>query len=432
MRENKITHNEAQEQLIERNHLATVAKSTNNDALAAQVSVSDAELQSYYEQNKTAKYSTQEQRRASHILLNLKKDASAAEQKTVKAKAEALLVELRKKPETFAAVAKANSQDSSADRGGDLDFFGKGAMVKPFEDAANKLKVGEISELVQTEFGIHIIQLTALKPGTVKSFDDVKSQILDEVKKQKASKLYAEAAESFTNIVYEQSDSLKPVAEKLKLKIETISGLNRQPNPNLPATVPANSAKFLNAIFSDESLKKKRNTEAVEVAPATLVAGRIVDYKAASKRPFEEVKASILAKLTQTEAAALVKKEGESKLSGLKAVDSTTGFSESKVISILKNSNVRGDATALIMKADVQKLPAFVGLEVAGLGYSIYRIAKVTAGTPDPTRRATEQQQLTNAISQQDVYSYVEVLKQKAKVKINQTTLLAQPAKADQ
>ena len=405
----------------------------NNDALTAQVTVSDADLQAYYEQNKTAKYSTEEQRRASHILLNLKKDASAAEQKAVKAKAEALLVELRKKPETFAAVAKANSQDTgSGERGGDLDFFGKGAMVKPFEDAAFKLKVGEISELVQSDFGIHIIQLTGIKAGAVKSFEEVKNQILAEVKKQKASKLYAEAAESFTNLVYEQSDSLKPAAEKLKLKIETISGLNRQPNPSLPPTIPTNSAKFLNAIFSDESLKKKRNTEAVEVAPATLIAGRIVEYKAASKRPFDEVKASILAKVTQTEAAALVKKEGEAKMLALKAADSTTGFSEPKVISRLKNSDVRGDAAALIMKADVQKLPAFVGLDVAGVGYSIYRISKVNAGNPDPTRRASEQQQLTNAISQQDIYSYVEVLKQKAKVKINQSTLLVQPAKADQ
>ncbi|MES2049885.1 MAG: SurA N-terminal domain-containing protein [Pseudomonadota bacterium] len=405
----------------------------NNDALAAQVTVSDAELQGYYEQNKTAKYSTEEQRRASHILLNLKKDASAAEQKAVKAKAEALLLELRKKPESFAALAKANSQDpGSAERGGDLDFFGKGAMVKPFEDAANKLKVGEISDLVQTEYGFHIIQLTAVKAGAVKAFDEVKNQILAEVKKQKASKLYAEAAESFTNMVYEQSDSLKPVAEKLKLKIETVSGLNRQANPSLPASVPVNSSKFLNAIFSDDSLKKKRNTEAVEVAPATLIAGRILEYKAASKRPFDEVKASIMAKVTQTEAAALVKKEGEAKLLALKAADSTTGFSESKVISRLKSADVRGDAAALIMKADVQKLPSFVGLDVAGVGYSIYRISKVNAGTPDQARRVSEKEQLTSAISQQDVYSYVEVLKQKAKVKINQSALTVQAAKADQ
>ncbi len=207
----------------------------NNEALAAQVTISDADLQSYYEQNKK-QYVTEEQRRASHILLSVKKDATAAEQKMIRAKAEGLLAELRKKPESFAALAKEHSQDpGSAERGGDLDFFGKGAMVKPFEDAASKLKVGEISDLVQTDFGFHIIQLTDVKAGLTKSFDEVKNQIAVEVKKQKASKLYAEAAESFTNTVYEQSDSLKPVADKLKLKIESVSGLSRQPNSAMPS-----------------------------------------------------------------------------------------------------------------------------------------------------------------------------------------------------
>ena len=404
----------------------------NNEVLASQVTISDTELQSYYEQNKK-QYATDEQRRASHILLNVKKDASVAEQKAVKAKAEALLAELRKKPESFAALAKANSQDpGSAERGGDLDFFGKGAMVKPFEDAAGKLKVGEISDLVQTDFGFHIIQLTAIKAGSVKPFDEVKNQIAAEVKKQKAAKLYAEAAESFTNIVYEQSDSLKPVAEKLKLKIESIAGLTRQPNAAIPPSVPANNVKFLNALFSDESLKKKRNTEAVEVAPATLIAGHIVEYKPASKRPFEDVKASIVAKVTQIETAAMVKKEGEAKLQALKAADSTTGFSDSKIISRLKNADVRGEAVASVMKADVQKLPAFVGVDVPGVGYSIYRIAKVSAGPQDQARRASEQEQLVSAISQQDAYSYVEALKQKAKVKINQSALSVQTSKAEQ
>ncbi|MBC7405812.1 MAG: SurA N-terminal domain-containing protein [Cytophaga sp.] len=404
----------------------------NNEALLAQVIISDADLKAYYEQNKK-QYSTGELRRASHILLNVKKDAGVEEQKAIKAKAEALLTALRKKPETFAALAKVNSQDTgSAERGGDLDFFGRGAMVKPFEDAANKLKVGEISDLVQTDFGFHIIQLTAIKPEAVKPFEEVKNQIAIEVRKQKASKLYVEAAEIFTNLVYEQSDSLKPVADKFKLKIESIAGLTRLPNTTIPLTVPTNNAKFLNAIFSEDSLKKKRNTESVEVAPSTLIAGHIVEYKAASKRPFEEVKSSILARVTQIENAALVKKDGESKLRALNAVDNTAGFSGSKVISRLKSPDVRADAVASIMKANVQKLPVFIGVDAPGIGYSIYRISKVSSGTQDVARRASEYEQLVGAISQQDVYAYVEALKQKAKVQINQTALSTQTIKLEQ
>lgn len=397
----------------------------NTDALSSQITVTDAEVQALYEQNKKA-YSTEEQRRASHILISTKKDASAADKAAAKAKAEGLLATLRKNPELFAKLAKENSQDpGSAERGGDLDFFGKGAMVKAFEDTAFKLKQGDISDVVQTDFGYHIIQLTAIKPASVKSLDEVKLQITAEIKKQKAAKIYADAAETFTNSVYEQSDSLKDVADKLKLKIETVSSLTRQPNPALPATALFNNTKFLKAIFSDDVIKKKHNTEAVEVAPSTLISGRIVEYKAASKRPFDEVKALIVARVTQTESVALAKKAGEDKLKSLKAADSTAGFSDVKVFSRLKNPEISPAAFAEVMKADVQKLPAFVGIDVPGAGYTIYRIGKVTAGTVDVARRKSEQQQLSDALAQQDVYSYIEALKQKGKVTINKSLISA-------
>lgn len=404
----------------------------NLDAVAAQINVSDAELQSYYDQNKK-QYVTEEQRRASHILLNLKKDASAAEQKAVRAKAEALLAEVRKNPDSFAKVAKENSQDpGSADKGGDLDFFGKGAMVKPFEDAVLKLKEGEISDIVQSDFGLHIIKLTAVRPGGTKTFDDVKTQLATDVRKQKATKAYAEAAETFTNTVFEQSDSLQAVADKLKLKIETVAGLGRQSNPALPATSPVNNAKFLKAIFSDEALKKKHNTEAVEVAPNTLVAGRVVEYKPVSKKPFESVKAQIEANLKQSEALALAKKAGEEKLKALQTKDDVAGLSEVKVVSRLKSQELPPNAVLAIMKADTQKLPVFVGVDQAGVGYGIYRIGKVSAGTVDQARRTTEKPQIENIASQQEIFAYVEALKQRAKVKINQSVFQKNAATVEQ
>lgn len=404
----------------------------NTEAVAAQVTVSDTELQAYYDQNKK-QYVTEEQRRASHILLTLKKDASAAEQKAVRAKAEALLAEVKKNPDSFAKVAKENSQDpGSAEKGGDLDFFGKGAMVKPFEDAVLKLKEGEVSDIVQSDFGLHIIKLTAVRPGATKTFDEVKAQLSADVKKQKAGKAYAEAAETFTNTVFEQSDSLQAVADKLKLKIETAPALSRQVNAALPATLPTNNAKFLKAIFSDESVKKKHNTEAVEVAPNTLIAGRVLEYKAASKKPFETVKADIEASLKQSEAIAMAKKAGEDKLKALQSNDDTTGLSEAKVVSRLKTQELPPNAVLAIMKANVQKLPTFVGVEQAGVGYSLYRIGKVNAGAVDQTRRSSEKAQIENVAAQQDVFAYVEALKQRSKVKINQSVFQKNSAGADQ
>lgn len=395
----------------------------SNDTLAEQITVSDADVAAHYEQNKK-NYTTDEQRRASHILLTLKKDATDAEAKAVKAKAEALLAQVTKNPELFAKLAKENSQDpGSAERGGDLDFFGHGAMVKQFDESVFKLKQGEISGLVSTDYGIHIIQLTAIKPAAIKTLDEVKTQLIADIKKQKATKAYADASGTFTDTVYEQSDSLKAVADKLKLKIEKVANLNRQPIPGMPATMVTNNAKFLTAIFSDDSLKKKHNTEAIEVAPATLVSGRVLDYKPASKRPFEDVKAEITARLTQSESIALAKKAGEAKLQALKKADSTDGFGALTVVTRLKKPELAQEAYIAAMKADTQKLPAYVGAEVSNEGYEVVRIASVKAGTPDLARRANEAKQVENALAQQEVYAYLEALKQKAKVVVNRAAL---------
>jgi peptidyl-prolyl cis-trans isomerase D len=399
------------------------------DAIAEQISVSDADVKSYYDQN-AKRYTVEEQRRASHILIGVKKGASDAEKSAAKAKAQKVLDQARKNPGDFAKLAKENSEDpGSAERGGDLDYFGKGMMVKSFEDAVFKLKPGEISDLVESEFGYHIIRLTDVKPASVKTLDEVKGEIAAEIKKQLAAKKYAELAETFTNTVYEQSESLKPVADKLKLKIETVSNVTREPNPNVAPNAPYNSPKFLNALFSDDAIKNKRNTEAVEVAPSTLVAGRIVEYKPVTKRPFEEVKNAIRERVTQTEAAGLAKKAGEAKLAEVKGKADATGFSNAKTISRAKPQGVNEAAALAVMKADVTKLPAYVGVEVPGQGYGVYRINKVAQpATPDTARRQTEQQQIGNALAQQETLAYLEALKQKAKVKITKPVAGAEPA----
>ena len=229
-----------------------------------QVDVSDADVKSYYDKNQKA-YTSAETRNASHILITVKKDASAADKAAAKAKAEAILAEVRKAPATFAAVAKAKSEDpASAELGGDLGPVVKDALPKPLEEAANKLKQGEISDVITSDYGYHVLTVTSVKPQHVKTLDEVKGQITADLRKQFAAKKYSEMAEQFTNTVYEQSDSLKPVADKLKLKVETVANLSRTPSPAL-GTAPYNNAKFLAAIFSNDSLKDKRNTEAVTV-----------------------------------------------------------------------------------------------------------------------------------------------------------------------
>ncbi|WP_194711073.1 SurA N-terminal domain-containing protein [Noviherbaspirillum soli] len=387
--------------------------------IASQVSVSDADIKSYYEQN-AKRYTTEEQRRASHILITAPKEAPAKERSAAKAKADALLAQLRKNPGDFAKLAKENSQDpGSAERGGDLDFFGKGMMVKPFEDAAYKLKKGEISDVVESEFGYHIIQVTDIKPGGVRSLEQVKDEIAAEIKKQLAAKKYTEMAETFSNTVYEQADSLKPVADKLGLKIESATITGREPKPGLGKDVPYNNAKFLAALFADEAVRNKHNTEAVEVAPNTLVAGRVVSYQPKARRPLEEVKPQVRELVLQQEAMALAKKAGEARLAELQTRTDANGFGAAKMVSRTAAGGLDESAFMAVMKADVSKLPAVVGAELPGQGYGVYRINKLApAAKVDEARRTAEQQQIAAALSQQETLAYIDVLKKRAKTKL--------------
>ncbi|MEW6371479.1 MAG: SurA N-terminal domain-containing protein [Pseudomonadota bacterium] len=395
-------------------------------AVEKQVSVTDAEVEQFYKANQ-ARFVTPEQRTASHILITKAQGAKPAEEAAAKAKAEAVLAEVRKNPADFAAIAKAQSQDpGSAAQGGDLGVVEKGAFVKPVEDAIYALKDGEVSGIVPSEFGFHIIKVTSIKPSQQKPLDAARAEIADELKKSKLSKKYSELAESFNDIVYEQSESLKPAADKLGLEIQTVDGLSRKPNPALGAA-PYNNEKFLTALFSNDAIKNKRNTEAVEVAPAVLVSGRVVEFKPASKRPLAEVEAAIRQRVTQEEALRLAREAGEAKLKAAKASGDAAGFGEVKVLSRTKEPTINTAAALAVFKADVTKLPAYVGVEVPNVGYGVYRIGKVSQPAQvDQARRAQEAQQINGLVGQTELYNFVEAVKAKAKAKIHASA--AKPA----
>jgi peptidyl-prolyl cis-trans isomerase D len=392
----------------------------NADAVEKQITVSDAEIADAYNKNK-ARFSTPEKRTASHILITVAKDAKPADDAAAKAKAQAILAEVQKNPADFAKIAKAQSQDpGSAELGGDLGVVEKGLFDKPVEDAIFQLKEGEISNLVRSSFGYHIVKVTKLVPAAQKSLEDAKPEIAAELKKTKLSAKYSELAEAFTNTVYEQSDSLKPVADKLGLTIQTAEGLTRTPNPAAGSPL-VNNDKFLKAIFSQDAIANKRNTEAVEVAPSTLVAGRVLEFKPATKRPLAEVEAAIRQRVTQEEATRLARQAGEAKLAAVKASGDATGFGEAKTLSrTMQQPPFATPASIAVLKADVSKLPAYVGVELPGQGYGVYRIGKVTQpAQTDQARRKQEAEQIARAVGGAELYGYVEALKHKAKAKVN-------------
>ncbi|WP_394789399.1 SurA N-terminal domain-containing protein [Rhodoferax sp.] len=397
------------------------------DAVKKSIVPNEQDLRTYFKEN-ADRLAGKEERRASHILINAPKDASADDRKKARAKAEELLAQVRKTPASFADVAKKNSQDTgSAVKGGDLDYFGRGAMVKPFEDAAFALKKGDISDIVESDFGFHIIQLTDIRAPKQRSFEEMRPELEAELKNQQAQRKFAEVAESFTNGVYEQSDSLKPIAERLKLDVQTAAALSRAPAPGAKGVLA--SPKFLNAVFSSDSIEKKRNTEAVETAPGQLVSGRITQYTAAHTRPFAEVKEQVRVAVIGARATELAKKEGLEKLAAWKANPASATLPAAVAVSREDAQQQSAKAVDAALRADISTLPAWTSVDLGEQGYAVVKINKLVPR--EALVDATLQQgraQYTQGWASAEGRAYYNTLKERFKVKINAAKPVAKSA----
>ena len=357
----------------------------SQENLAAQVAVTEEDIKKWYQSHADG-YKQNEERRASHILLHAGKDASAAEVKAAQTLADDILAKLKKNPADFAKLAKEYSQDpGSAAKGGDLDWFGRGMMVKPLEE--------------------------------------VRAEITEDLKRQAVTKKYAEMAEPFTNTVYEQADSLKPAAEKFKLTIQQSPWLAK----GNPVAGPLNNPKLLAALFSDDAVKNKRNTEAVEVAPNTLVSARILEFKPASLLPLETVRSDIEKRLLHDEAAKLARSAGESGLAKLvKGEKADLSWSPVRAISRLGAPGLNPDALRAVFRADVAKLPVYVGVAAADGAYVFYRISQVkpfVSGKATDERSKTLRQQYERVIAEEEFSAWVAALRLRYGVEISKEAL---------
>jgi peptidyl-prolyl cis-trans isomerase D len=394
-------------------------------ALQASLALNEADVRAYYDQN-AGRLAGTEERRARHILLTVPAGAPAADKEAVRAKAAALLEQVRKNPASFAEVAKANSQDpGSAVNGGDLDFFSRGAMVKPFEDVVYALPKGGISDLVETEFGFHIIQLTDIKSPPQRSFEAMKPEIEKELRQQQAQKQFAEAAETFSNLVYEQADSLKPAADRLKLEIRTAQGVQRQAQTGSTGVLA--NERLLAAVFAPDAVDQKRNTEAIETGSNQLVSARVVKHSPARTRALDEVRESVRTRLVAQRSAELAREEGDKQLQAWKAGGAASGLSAVQTVSRENPQGLPQTVLAAALSADPKSLPAWVGVPLGAEGYAVVKVEKVL---PRTTREAQalgqEVQQYSQWWATAESLAYYDTLKERFKAKI----LVAEPTPA--
>ncbi|MEI6738569.1 MAG: peptidylprolyl isomerase, partial [Pseudomonadota bacterium] len=385
------------------------------EALAPSITVAADEIAKYYEDNKS-RYVVKEERKASHILINAAKDAKEADKKSAEDKANLLFAQLKKSPKDFAELAKKNSQDpGSGANGGDLGFFSRGMMVPQFDKAVFAGKKDELLGPILTDFGYHIIRVTEIKPEKGKSLSDVAPEIEGELKKQKATRKFAELAEKFSNAGFEQSASLKAAAEVANLSIKQTGffakGQTFQP--------PFNNPKLATALFTDEVLKNKRNTEAVEIGSSSLVIARVVESKPAVVRPFSEVQIGLIQRLAREEAVKLAKEDGEAKLSALNAGKGDVKFPALLAVSRVSPGGLQAPVLDAAMRANPKLLPTYVGYADPSGTYTLIQVAKIIdAPQPDDAKLSTTRSRLQQTLGQNELIAMLAQMRKENDVSI--------------
>ena len=377
--------------------------------------VTEDEIKSFYKAN-VDKYQNQQQREASHILIAASKNAPPAEKAKAKAKAEDVLNQIRKNPKQFEELATKYSQDpESAKKGGDLGSFGRGMMVKPFDDAVFSMKVNEISNIVESDFGYHIIKLTKII-GEGGGFDAMRPQIKAELIYQKGQEKFAALAEEFSNKVYEQSSSLDAVSKRFNLPIQKTDWISRNDSDKF-----FKNEALMSALYSKESIKDHRNTEAIEVTPNNLISARVADYKAQSTKPFADVRKNIEDYLKFESAKKMVASEGES---ALKSLTDASRKIEWQPATLVDRKNTKGLSDAVVnhaYKMPTDKLPSYSGFIDGNNGYVIVKVNKVSF--PNDSNEENKQafaSDYSEALSAEYLSAYLKGLKAKASVSVNQ------------
>ncbi|WP_102796636.1 SurA N-terminal domain-containing protein [Bowmanella denitrificans] len=381
------------------------------------VQVSEQELNDYYLSNQD-QYRTEEERRVSHILLEFGEDKQATQEQ-----ANAILERLNN-GEDFAALAKELSTDAfSAENGGDLDWFGRGVMDPAFEEAAFALaQEGDVSDVVESAFGLHIIKLTGVKPEQVQTLEQVRDEIVAAVKQDKAQAEFYQLHQQVAELAFEQPDSLDDVAGLLGKEIQSTELFSRT---SAPETFAGN--QVLNVAFSEELIEDRVNSEVIDISPDHLLVLRVAEHQPQRTRQLAEVSEDISAQLKADKAQAAARQWADELVASAKSGESIQSKLDEKGLSWATESGQMryGSVLPAAVVEQAFKLAANSDANLAAVNTAAGNAALVRldaiheAEAAQDTMLASIEQRLSSGRGQQLYVDFIDALKAKADIEIH-------------
>ncbi|MFC0444433.1 peptidylprolyl isomerase [Pseudidiomarina halophila] len=379
--------------------------------VAEQVVVTDEEVQAYYEGNES-RYSQAPQYRFSHILIEPGDDPAAAE-----AEAQALLEELESGAD-FATLAEEHSDDIfSGEQGGDLDWIEPGTMDADFEEAAFALdEVGNVTGVVESSFGYHIIKLTDKRPGSVTPLAEVRDEIVANLREERVKQRYYELQQDVTELTFEIPDTFAPVTEELGIAVGETDWFSRE-------TAPAvmDSPAVLAEVFSNELIDERLNSELIEISDTESVVVRVVDHKSATTRQLSEVRDQVVENVRREQAQELALQAADEIMAQIHAGEevSSVEFTELDEVSRQATDYPRAVVQTLFDMAAPAEGTVNVDSVTTGNGnVAVVVLTGVAEGTVDPARTTQLQEQLQNSYMQQVYQAVIEALRADAEIEI--------------
>lgn len=389
----------------------------------------DEQLKQYYEQNK-ARYVQAGRVNISHILVTLPAGASDSEREAAQTKARELAEKAQADKESFADLARAHSQDEgSAREGGELGWISKGSWPSVLENAVFALKKGDVSGVIEGPNGFHIFKSNEVQPEQGESFEQARSKVQDEVRKQLASERFADMASKLTNLVYENEDNLEAAANALGLTLKQAQGVSRQglipasqvdgelAAADSPDAAVLDDSRVRQALFNAEAMASRKNAGVVEVSPDTLIALRVVDVKQAHVPALDKVRGIAEENLRREKAAALAVQAGEDYLKELQAGAAPESFSAQFAVSRAEFPEMDEALLNKVLANPVDKLPAYVG-DRQPQGYTVVQILSHQPGKAGNPGLDMLTAQLTQAMARTETQAVLQAMRVEEKVQL--------------